>query len=134
MSRGNMPEQSRENATEQPRQIAWDLKELLERLDGDESFLCELLVMFREDTRLNLEKSRKAMAERDFEILTRAAHTLKGMLRNLSMSAAGETAAALETASRENRQDKSKELLEKLEKELEGILPEVEAQLAGVKS
>jgi HPt (histidine-containing phosphotransfer) domain-containing protein len=129
-----MPEQSREKATEQPRQVAWDVKELLERLDGDEGFLCELLIMFREDTRLNLEKSRKAMAERDFEMLARAAHTLKGMLRNLSMNAAGETAAALETASRENRRDESTELLEKLEKELEGILPEVEAQLAGVRS
>jgi HPt (histidine-containing phosphotransfer) domain-containing protein len=129
-----MPEQSREKATEQPRQIAWDLKELLERLEGDEGFLCELLVMFRDDTRLNLEKSRKAMAERDFASLSRAAHTMKGMLRNLSMNAAGETAAALETASRENRQHESTELLEKLEKELEGILPEVEAQLAGVRS
>ena len=74
------------------------------------------------------------MAERDFASLSRAAHTLKGMLRNLSMNAAGETAAALETASRENHQDESTELLEKLEKELEGILPEVEAQLAGVRS
>ena len=129
-----MPEQSREKATEQPRQIVWDLKELLERLDGDDSFLQELLVMFREDARLNLEKSRKAIAERDFASLSRAAHTLKGMLRNLSMNAAGETAAALETASRESRQDESAELLEKLEKELEGILPEVEAQLAGVRS
>lgn len=128
-----MPAQSRDTPAERPRQIDWDLKELMERLDGDESFLRELLVMFREDVRVNLEKSRKAMAERDFVLLTRTAHTLKGMLKNLSMGAAGETAAALETASRENRQDQSKELLEKLMKELEGILPEVEAQLAGVR-
>jgi hypothetical protein len=53
---GNMPEQSRDMAAEQPRQIDWDLKELMERLDGDESFLCELLVMFREDVRMNLAK------------------------------------------------------------------------------
>jgi HPt (histidine-containing phosphotransfer) domain-containing protein len=129
-----MPEQSRGNAMEQPRQIGWDVKELLERLDGDEGFLCELLVMFREDTRLNLENLRKAMAERDFAMLSRAAHTLKGMLRNLSMGAAAETAASLETASRENLDIDSKELLEKLEKELQGILPEVEAHLAGVRS
>jgi two-component system, sensor histidine kinase and response regulator len=129
-----MPEQSRDMAAEQPRQNDWDLKGLLERLDGDEGFLCELLVMFREDTRLNLEKSRKAMAEHDFEMLARAAHTLKGMLRNLSMGTAAETAAALETASRENRDIDSKELLEKLEKELQGILPEVEAHLAGVRT
>jgi HPt (histidine-containing phosphotransfer) domain-containing protein len=131
---GSMPEQSGEKAAEQPRQNDWDLKELLERLDGDEGFLCELLVMFREDTRLNLENLRKAMAERDFAMLSRAAHTLKGMLRNLSMGAAAETAASLETASRESRDIDSKELLEKLEKELQGILPEVEAHLAGVRT
>lgn len=119
--------------SEQPRRVEWDLNELLERLEGDGEFLRELLVIFREDARQNLEKSRKAMAERNFEVLMRAAHTLKGMLRNLSMGEAAETAAALEAASRENRMDHSEELLKKLAKELEDILPEVEAQLAGVR-
>jgi HPt (histidine-containing phosphotransfer) domain-containing protein len=64
----------------------------------------------------------------------RTAHTLKGMLRNLSMGAAAESAAALEVAARETQAGDSKELLEKLGKELEGILPEVEAHLAGVRS
>ncbi|HET6932048.1 MAG TPA: Hpt domain-containing protein [Candidatus Acidoferrum sp.] len=116
---------------EPSRPIDWDVKELMERLDGDREFLQELLAMFRQDVRINLEKSRKAKAERDFESLSRTAHTLKGMLRNLSMQAAGETAAALEKAARENRQDDSEQLLDRLVKELEGILPEVEAQLAG---
>ena len=129
-----MSKQEEPTVVERPRQVEWDLKELLERLDGDEEFLRELLVMFREHERQNLEKSRKAMAERNFVLLTRAAHTLKGMLRNLSMGEAAETAAALEAAARENRTEHSMALLVKLEKELEGILPEVEAQLAGVRS
>ena len=49
------------------------------------------------------------------------------------MGAAAETAAALEESSREGLQKESKELLEGLTKELEGILPEVDAHLAGVK-
>ncbi|HEV2102413.1 MAG TPA: Hpt domain-containing protein [Candidatus Acidoferrum sp.] len=128
-----MSEQEKPTAAEQPRQVEWDLNELLGRLDGDGEFLRDLLVMFHKDARQNLEKSRQAMAERDFVLLARAAHTLKGMLRNLSMGAAAETAAALEAASRENRMDHSAALLEKLEKELEEILPEVEAQLAEVR-
>jgi two-component system sensor histidine kinase/response regulator len=130
---GNMPKQNTEAAVEHPRQADWDLKELMERLGGDEEFLRELLVIFRQDARMNLEKSRKAMAELDFESLSRAAHTLKGMLRNLSMGAAADKAAALEIASRGKQLDGSEELLGKLVKEMEGILPEVEAQLAGVK-
>lgn len=128
---GNMPEQRREKVAGQN---PWDLNELLERLGGDQSFLHELLIMFRDDTRLNLEKARKAMSERDFETLARAAHTLKGMLRNLSMNPAAKTAAALETASRESRQNESTELLETLEEELGRLVPEVELQLAGARS
>jgi two-component system, sensor histidine kinase and response regulator len=130
---GNMPKQYTEAAVEQPRQNDWDLKELMERLGGDEELLRELLVIFRGEAWMNLEKSRKAMAEHDFESLTRTAHTLKGMLRNLSMGAAAQTAAALENASREKQQADSEQLLGKLVKDLEGILPEVEAQLAGVR-
>ncbi len=128
-----MRKQPREEAMGQLQQNDWDLKELRERLDGDEEFLRELLVMFREDVRMNLEKSRRAMADCDFELLTRTAHTLKGMLRNLSMGAAAEAAGALETAARENRLGDCKQSLEKLVNGLEGILPEVEAQLAEVR-
>jgi HPt (histidine-containing phosphotransfer) domain-containing protein len=105
----------------------------MERLGGDQEFLRELLVMFREDVRMNLEKSRTAIGGGDYGGLSRTAHTMKGMLRNLSMGAAAETAAALEESSREGLQKESKELLEGLTKELEGILPEVDAHLAGVK-
>jgi len=130
---GDMRKQPMEKAAEQPRQLDWDLKELMERLGGDQEFLRELLVMFREDVRMNLEKSRTAIGGGDYGGLSRTAHTMKGMLRNLSMGAAAETAAALEESSREGLQKESKELLEGLTKELEGILPEVDAHLAGVK-
>jgi PAS domain S-box-containing protein len=130
---GDMREQPMEKAVEQPRQSEWDLKELMERLGGDQEFLRELLVMFREDVRMNLEKSRTAIGKGDYTGLSRIAHTMKGMLRNLSMGAAGETAAALEQASRDSLQKESKELLEGLTNEVEGILPEVDAQLAEVK-
>jgi hypothetical protein len=66
--------------------------------------------------------------------LSRAAHTIKGMLRNLSMGAAAETAAKLEASSYDALHADSSELLNKLVRELDHILPEVEAQLAGVRS
>lgn len=129
-----MPEQAKQESMKRSRPIDWDMKELLERLDGDRELLHELLGMFREDVWVNLEKAREAKAERDFESLARTAHTLKGTLTNLSMRAAAETAAALERAARENRQGDCEQQLDRLVKELEGILPEVEAHLAGVRS
>jgi HPt (histidine-containing phosphotransfer) domain-containing protein len=121
------------SATGTTPQSEWGLEELMERLDGDQDFLRELLVMFRQDAQVNLEKSQAAIGTGDYELLSRTAHTMKGMLRNLSMGAAAEKAAALETASQEKRQSDSRQLLDQLVKELERILPEVEAQLAGAK-
>ena len=131
---GALQKQVRSSADGPARQSEWDLAALMERLEGDQDFLRELLAMFREDVRVNLGKFHAAIGIADYEQLSRTAHTMKGMLRNLSMDAAGETASKLEIASRERRESESKELLQKLEKELEGILPEVEAQLAGVRS
>ena len=42
-----------------------------------------------------------ALASGDFETLTRAAHTLKGSLRNFAAKEAHEAALALETAARQ---------------------------------
>ncbi|HET7105413.1 MAG TPA: Hpt domain-containing protein [Candidatus Acidoferrum sp.] len=128
-----MQKQNRSLAAGTTPQSEWDLEELMERLGGDQDFLRELLVMFQQDARVNLENSRAAIGNGDYERLSRTAHTMKGMLRNLSMGAAAEKAAALETAAQEKREIDSRQLLDQLAVELERILPEVEAQLAGAK-
>ncbi len=114
---------------EKPRPSDWDLKDLMERLDGDQEFLRELLTIFRQDVDVNLQKSRAAIEKHDLEALSRAAHTIKGMLKNLSMGTAADSATALEYAARENLMEKSEELLHRLSKELQEILPAVESQL-----
>jgi HPt (histidine-containing phosphotransfer) domain-containing protein len=118
----------------EPAELDWDLKELLERLEGDQEFLRELLSTVREDYRASLHKAHRAMAESNLPELSRAAHTIKGMLRNLSMNSAAQTAAALEKSAQDAAEKESAELLLILEGDLVKILPEVEAQLAGVKA
>jgi predicted signal transduction protein with EAL and GGDEF domain len=39
---------------------AWDVSELMERLDGDRVFLCQLLQVFREDSQVKPQKSKSA--------------------------------------------------------------------------
>jgi HPt (histidine-containing phosphotransfer) domain-containing protein len=114
--------------------LEWDIPELLERLDGDEEFLRELLVIFQQDAPKNLEASRQALAARNCADLTRAAHTLKGMLKNLAMKAAAQTAAALEDAARKDRVAESGEHFLVLERELEVLRHLVEARLAEARS
>src|SRR5258708_12106976 len=84
-------------AEEPARKTKWALEELMERLDGDREFLRELLVIFRQDLRVNLQKSHEASGNSDYEQLSRAAPTMKAMLRNLFMSVAAATAAAPHT-------------------------------------
>ncbi len=110
----------------------WNIKELLERLEGDQDFLKELLQIFRDDSKANLLKAREALSRGDLVELSRAGHTLKGMLRNLSMNEAAGTAGALETAARLGARGQAEEHLEQLEQSLAGIMPEVEAHLAEV--
>jgi HPt (histidine-containing phosphotransfer) domain-containing protein len=108
----------------------WNLAELLERLDNDHEFLRELLSIFREDSRVNLQKARAALQARDLPELTRAAHTMKGMLKNLSMEGAAEIASALESSAREGQCESAQACFARLEEALAALLPEVEAQLA----
>lgn len=118
----------------EPAELDRDLKELLERLEGDQEFLRELLATFREDYRACLHKVHRAMAESNLPELSRAAHTIKGMLRNLSMNSAAQTVTALEKSAQDAAEKESAQLLLILEGDLAKILPEVEAQLAGVKA
>jgi PAS domain S-box-containing protein len=130
---------SAENFSEAPphsevSEAEWNLRELLERLEGDQDFLRELLQMFRADSQTTLMKAREALAQEDLAEMSRAAHTLKGMLKNLSMNAAAELAAGLEMAARNGARGEAETLLERLDRSLAGIMPEVETHLAEVRA
>jgi hypothetical protein len=67
-----MQKQIRSSAAGTTPQREWDLEELMERLGGDQDFLRELLVIFRQDVRVNLQKSQAAIAIRDYDGLSRS--------------------------------------------------------------
>ena len=108
----------------------WNEKELLERVDGDRELLCDLLRMFREDAPAGLAKANSKLTEGDMTELSRAAHGLKGMFKNLSMNRAAEAAYVLEEAAREERREKVAESYQQLALALREVLPMVEAKLA----
>jgi PAS domain S-box-containing protein len=113
---------------------AWNLAELMEHVEGDQELFRELVLLFREDSKKNLVKVRQQLAERDYQGLSRTAHTLKGMFRNLSMPAAAEIAAKLETAARDALHNELPQLVAVLERFVAEALYLVEAQLAEVKA
>jgi len=117
-----------------PAQAEWDMQELMERLGGDQEFLRELLLIFRHDVASHLAKLEGKLGEMDSDGLYRAAHTLKGMLKNLAMNPAAQTASDLEKAARASLFEESEQLISRLKRELEALLQAVDTQLAEVKS
>jgi len=78
----------------------YDREEALERLGGDESLLATLIDMFLADAPESLEEMDEAWRTADLPRLSRAAHTLKGMLATFSARPAQAAALALEVAAR----------------------------------
>jgi signal transduction histidine kinase/DNA-binding response OmpR family regulator/HPt (histidine-containing phosphotransfer) domain-containing protein len=70
--------------------------DLLARIDGDRGFLAELLALFRADYPVQIRKGRDAVVRNDAAELQRAAHALKGTLRNLAAPVASNLAEELE--------------------------------------
>ncbi len=112
--------------------LDWNLPELLERLDHDRAFFRELLVIFGQDIRPALLDARATLDRQDLPALQRIAHTLKGMLRNLSMNRAAQAAVDLELAARDGSSSAAVAAMAQLEQAVAEILPKVDAQIAEV--
>jgi len=73
-------------------------QEVLERIGGDESFLQELLAIYREEFEKKYAELEKAVGEKDFKTIREAGHYLKGASANLSLPALREAAWKMEQA------------------------------------
>ena len=128
-----MGNKSIHSAIRESTKAVWNRQELLERVDHDGELLCDLLRIFRKDSQRILVTAKVALGHGNMPELTRAAHSLKGMLKNLSMNRAAEAAYALEKAASQESREEARSLLPKLEAALLEVHPEVDAYLAEVK-
>ena len=97
----------------------FDREELMERVDNDVELLRHVLQLFFRDYPGLVEEMRQAIAAGEAPKLQEPAHTLKGMLGNLSAHAAVRTTLQLETLGREWKPEQAPKILERLEGELE---------------
>jgi HPt (histidine-containing phosphotransfer) domain-containing protein len=109
--------------------IDWDAEELLARVEGDRPLMLELLEMFHEESRSTMERAHTAFSAGDLNELSRVAHGMKGMMKNLAMGAGAEIAGVLEKAAANGSQTDSAIQLAKLEEALALTLREVKAQM-----
>jgi HPt (histidine-containing phosphotransfer) domain-containing protein len=107
--------------------LSVDIPELLTRVDNDRELLRELLRIIREEFPCLLQSLQEAVVRGDMKEMEVKAHTIKGMLANVSFARAAATAACLERMGRECVTQGLPEELARLEQEASLALAEIEA-------
>jgi HPt (histidine-containing phosphotransfer) domain-containing protein len=112
--------------------LIFDHAELLARVENDRELLRDLLAIFKEEFPRQLLTLREAVEARDGDRVATAAHTLRGMLSNLSAAQAASTAARLEQMGRKKETRGFQEAFGAFENDANRLLPQLDACLAEV--
>jgi CheY-like chemotaxis protein/HPt (histidine-containing phosphotransfer) domain-containing protein len=110
------------------RSVDWD--ELLARVDNDRELLSELISIFKKEFPGLLQTLRDAVVRNDAAQVAAVSHALKGMLSNLAVTNATDSAGCLERFARAGELTLLAESLTAFEKDVEGLLPEMELHMA----
>jgi len=103
------------------RSTNWDGSRVLERLDGDESLLRELIAIFLEEGPKQMANLQRAVETGSTEDIERTAHSLKGELDYLGLAKAAQIARDLEHAGHARRLEGTAGLLSSLQAEMASI-------------
>ena len=104
-----------------------NLPDLLIRVDNDRKLLCELLRLFKEEFPCLLQALQEAVVRGDLKRVEVTAHTIKGMLANVSFARAAASAASLERMGQQCVTQGLPEELARLEQDASLALAELEA-------
>jgi two-component system sensor histidine kinase/response regulator len=98
----------------------------LEHVDGDRELLSELASVFVQDCPRLMKEADEAILQRDFSLLERAAHTLKGRLAFFGISKLRDRLAELEMMSQEQNLGQAAPMVLEIKTEMKSVLPEIE--------
>ncbi len=118
------------NSDRTPETASVNLGELLARVDNDRELLCDLLSIFKREFPDQLTSLQTAVAGNDAVQAARVSHTLKGMLANLAVTKAAASASRLERLARAGENSSLGDALAAFEKDVQGLLPEMESYMA----
>ena len=107
-----------EETPPQGRPATWEPTKALERVDGDEKLLREIVTIFLEETPKLLDRLRRGIEEDNSKAVETAAHSLKGELSYLGMPGISQKARELEEMGRNRNLKHAGELSGVLETEV----------------
>ncbi len=102
-----------------------DRASILERLDGNEELMVELVQLFQEEAPQLIEAMRDALRQADMPVLGRTAHSMKGAAGNFSSHGAASAASQLEIDAKKGDVAAAKVSFANLEEAVERLLPEL---------
>lgn len=106
-----------------------NLAPALSRLENDRDLLCDLARFYLEDSPLLISELRRGIKTEDFELITRSAHSLKGLAANFDAHAAVAVAFAVEQGGREQQLKTVQEKLPELEETVQQVATALQTQL-----
>jgi len=98
--------------------LAWKRATVLERMDGDEDLLDEVLAIFLEEYPKTVAQLEEAVSGQKADLLEKAAHSLKGELGYLAAAEVSDIARRLESMGRNHDFNGAAEVLADLERQL----------------
>lgn len=121
------------NANRSANQSSIDFPELLARVDNDRELLVDLMTIFKEDFPRHVRELTEVIAAHDVKKMGVVSHTLKGMLANLAVTRGALAAAKLEQLAREaGAEPEIADAFRAFQREVQGLIPEMEAYMAEV--
>jgi PAS domain S-box-containing protein len=100
-----------------------DRASLLERVEGDQELLAEMIQIFKEEAPELMHAMHEALQSGDMTMLERSAHSLKGAAGNLSSKITANAALKLEQDAKNNDLRSAKESLAEVERIMKLLLP-----------
>lgn len=104
-------------------EIGFDLNAALSRVDGDQEFLNEIVMLFLQDYPKSLEEIRAAIARQDPQTVTFFANPLRGSLGNFSATPAVNAALQLGNLGRQGDLSTAQSALIQLEESIARLKP-----------
>ena len=95
--------------------VAW--QDVLERIDGDDELLLDLINIFLDDTPAQIRKLQAALDAGDMRVAERLAHSIKGASANMGVKDLCSAAYAGEMAAKQDNLDGAKQAYLNIERE-----------------
>jgi two-component system, sensor histidine kinase and response regulator len=125
--RSGAMEENSQNSHEQIDRVS-----LLERVEGDQELLTEMIHLFQEDAPKLLTAMRGALQRGDMAALEQSAHSLKGAASNLSAKTTAAAALQLEKDAKNKEAESAKGSLMEVERTVKQLLPALAELCQGV--